>query len=99
MHEITKHCAYLFCLNSYTFEFSCKEDYYVNEEKYISNVELVFYRWSGPHHLRLHYCCVFGVYRSLSIVTKIAFLITQISWIKKEFIFFMKLMFTGSFCV
>lgn len=33
MHEIANHCAYLFCLNSLTFWFSCKDDYYVNEEK------------------------------------------------------------------
>lgn len=34
MHEITKHCAYLFCLNSLTFWFSCKDDYYINGKMY-----------------------------------------------------------------
>lgn len=42
MHEITDHCAYLFCLNSVTFWFSCKDDYYVNEEKHILNYQVIF---------------------------------------------------------
>lgn len=51
MHEITNHCAYLFCLNSLTFQFSCKDDYDVNQKKTVH-----FYCNTGGLAYSVHSC-------------------------------------------
>lgn len=66
MHEITNHCAYLFCLNSLTFFLLCKW-----EKKVVCTVLQVC--------SQLHYCSCTCEACSSSIVTTISF-ITFICW-------------------